>query len=75
MVYSSKYSTICDHFYRVSKYKPYKEEIIITNIDFTNGMKFVDISRFKVLNPILFINVFGYSTDGANDFRLVPLYF
>ena len=63
-----------DHPYRVTKYEPYKEEIIITNVDFTNSMKFVDISRYKTLNLVLLKNVFGYSTDEANDFRLVPLY-
>ena len=74
MVYSSKYWPICDHLYRVSKYEPYKKEIIITNIEFTNGMKFIDISRFKRLNPTLSIKVFEYSTDEAIDFRLFPLY-
>ena len=37
-------------------------------------MKFVDISRYKILKPTLSINVFEYSTDEAFDFRLVRLY-
>ena len=59
---------------RVSKYEPYRDELNITNIDFTNGMRIVDIPRFERLNPTLSINVFEYSTEEDNDYKLVALY-
>ena len=37
-------------------------------------MKIVNFPRFKILNPRLSINVFQYSTDEDNDYKLVPLY-
>ena len=36
---------------RVSKYKLYRNELNVTNIDFTNGMRIVDTPRFEKLNP------------------------
>ena len=59
---------------RVSKYIPYKNELKITDIDFTNGMKISDIDKFENLNNQLAINVFEYTTDEDNDYKLVPLY-
>ena len=59
---------------RVSNYKLYRNELNFTNIDFTNGMRIVDIPRFEKLNPTLAINVFEYSTQEDNDYKLVPLY-
>ena len=59
---------------RVSKYIPYKNELNINNLDFTNGMKIVDIPSFEILNPTLSINVFEYSTDENNEYKLVALY-
>ena len=63
-----------NHPYRVSKYIPYQNELNITNIDFTNGMRITDIDKFENLNNHLSINVFEYSTDEDNDYKLVPLY-
>ena len=60
--------------HRVSKYEPYRNELNIDGIDFTNGMKIVDIPRFENLNPALTINVFEYCTKDDNDYKLVPLY-
>ena len=60
---------------RVSKYEPYRDELNINDIDFTNGMRIKDIDKFEVLNPTLSINVFEYSTEEDNDYKLVPLYF
>ena len=37
-------------------------------------MKIVDIPRFEILNPTLSINVFEYSEEEENDYKLVPLY-
>ena len=59
---------------RVSKYIPYQNELNITNIDFTNGMRITDIGKFENLNNQLAINIFEYSTDEDNDYKLVPLY-
>ena len=59
---------------RVSKYEPYRDELNIDNIDLTYGMRITDIPRFEILNPTLTINVFEYSTEEDNDYRLVPLY-
>ena len=59
---------------RVSKYIPYLNELNITDIDFTNGMKITDIDKIENLNNQLSINVFEYSTDEYNDYKLVPLY-
>ena len=59
---------------RVSKYIPYRNELNITNIDFTNGMKITDIDKFENLNTQLSINVFEYTKDEDNDYKLVPLY-
>ena len=59
---------------RVSKYIPYQNELNITNIDFTNGMRITDIDKFENLNNQLAINVFEYSTKEDNDYKLVPLY-
>ena len=59
---------------RVSKYTPYKNELNIKDIDFTNGMKITDIDKFENLNNQLSINVFEYSTVENNDYNLVPLY-
>ena len=36
-----------NHPYGVSKYEPCQNELIFTNIDFTNGMKIVVIPRFE----------------------------
>ena len=52
-----------NHPYRVSKYEPYRNELNIDNIDFTNGMKIRDIDKFENLNNQLAINVFEYSTE------------
>ena len=59
---------------RVSKYIPYQNELNITDIDFSNGMKIPDIDKFENLNNQLSINVFEYTTDDDNDYKLVPLY-
>ena len=59
---------------RVSKYMPYKNELNITDIDFSNGMRITDIDRFEKLNNQLSIKVFEYSKDEDNDYKLVPLY-
>ena len=59
---------------RVSKYKPYQNELNVSGIDFTNGMKIVDIPRFEILNPTLSINVFENSKEEENDYKLFPLY-
>ena len=59
---------------RVSKYIPYKNELNINNIDFTNGMKITDIDKFENLNNQLAINVFEYLEEEENDYKLVPLY-
>ena len=63
-----------NHPYRVSKYIPYLNELIIANIDFTNGMRVTDIDKFENLNNQLSINVFEYTTEEDNDYKLVPLY-
>ena len=63
-----------NHPYRVSKYIPYKNELNINNIDFINGMKITDIDKFENLNTQLSINVFEYTTDEDNDYKLIPLY-
>ena len=59
---------------RVNKYITYRNELNIDNIDFSNGMKITDIPKFENLNNELSINVFEYSTDEDNDYKLVPLY-
>ena len=59
---------------RVSKYIPYQNELNITDIDFSNGMKITDIDKFEKLNNQLSINVFEYTEDEDNDNKLVPLY-
>ena len=59
---------------RVSKYEPYRDELNINDVDFTIGMRIVDIPRFERLNPTLSINVFEYSTEEDNDYKLVPVY-
>ena len=59
---------------RVSKYIPYQNELKITGIDFSNGMRITDIDKFENLNNQLSINVFEYTTDENNDYKLVPLY-
>ena len=56
---------------RVNKYETYRNELNITNIDFTNEMKFVDISRFERLNPTPSTKVFENSTDEDNEYKLV----
>ena len=43
---------------RVSNYQPYRDELNIINVGFTNAMRIVDIPRFEKLNPTLAINVF-----------------
>ena len=63
-----------NHPCRVGKYEPYRDELNITNIDFTNGMRIGDIPRFEKLNPTLSINVFEYSTEEDNEYKIVPLY-
>ena len=60
--------------HRVSKYLPFQNQINITNIDFTNGMRITDIDKFENLNNQLAIKVFEYSTEEDNDYELVPLY-
>ena len=57
----------------VSKYIPYQNELNITDIDFSNGMKITATDKFEKLNNQLSINVFEYSTDEDNDYKLVPL--
>ena len=66
-----------DHPNRATKYEPYRNELKVTNLDFTNGMKNVNIifnTKFEVLNPKIPINVFEYSIEEDNDYTLVPLY-
>ena len=65
---------VIENPHRVSKYIPYQNELIITDIDFTNGMKITDIDKFENLNNQFSINVFEYSTDEDNDYKLAPLY-
>ena len=60
--------------HRVSKYIPYQNELNITDIDFTNGMRITDIDKFENLNNQLSINVFEYSKEEDNEYQLVPLY-
>ena len=60
--------------HRVSKYIPYKNEFNIANIDFSIGMKITDTDKFENLNNELSINVFEYSKEEDNDYKLVPLY-
>ena len=59
---------------RVSKFEPYRDELNITNIEFTTGMRIVDIPRFEKLNPTLSKNTFEYSSKEDNDHKLVPIY-
>ena len=59
---------------RVSKYIPYQNELNITDIDFSNGIKITDIDNFEKLNNQLSKNVFEYSKEDDNDYNLVPLY-
>ena len=59
---------------RVSKYEPYRNELDISNIDFTNGMRIIDIPKFENLNNQISINVFEYSKEEDNDYTLIPLY-
>ena len=61
--------------HRVSKYIPDQNELYITDIDFSNGMRITDIDKFENLNNQLSINVFEYSKDEDNEYKLVPLYF
>ena len=63
-----------NHPYRVSKYIPYQNELNITDIDFTNGMRIIDIPKFENLNNHLSKNVFEYTTYEDNDYKLIPLY-
>ena len=49
-----------DQPYRVNKYEPNKLEINITNIDFSNGIKIVDISGFETSNSFLSINIIEF---------------
>ena len=58
---------------RFNKYYPYRNELNITNIDCTNGMKIVNIPRFKILNPTVALDVFEFSTDEDNDYKLALL--
>ena len=58
---------------RVSKYIAYENELNINDIDFTNGMRISDIDKFENLSDQLAINVFEYSKDEVNDYKLVPL--
>ena len=58
----------------VKKHETYRDELNITNIDFTNGMRIVDIPRFEKLNLTLSKNVFEYSSEDDNDYKVVPLY-
>ena len=37
-------------------------------------MRITDIDKFENLNNQLAINVFEYSTEEDNDYKLVPLY-
>ena len=60
--------------HRVSNYIPYQNELNITDIDFNNGMRITDIDKFENLKNQLSINVFEYSKDEDNDYKLVPLY-
>ena len=60
--------------HRVSKYIPYQNELNITDIDFTNGMRITDIDKFEKLNNQLSINVFEYSKEEDKEYQLVPLY-
>ena len=63
-----------NHPYCVSKYIRYRDELNINNIDFTNGTKIDDIPRLERLNNQLAINVFEFTTDEDNDYKLTPLY-
>ena len=68
---SASIHNVDDHPYRVSKNIPYQIEPNIDNIDFTKGMKIVDIPKFESINPTLSTNVFEYSTDDDNAYKLV----
>ena len=63
-----------NHPYRVSRYIPYQNELNITNIDFTNGMRITDIGKFENLNNQLSLNVFEFSTEEDNDYKLITLH-
>ena len=63
-----------DHPNRATKYEPYRNELNVTSLDFINGMKNFNILKFEVLNPKIPINVFEYSIEENNVFKLVPLY-
>ena len=56
------------------KYEPYRDELNFTNKDFTKGRRIVDIPRFEKLNPTLAINVFEFSSEEDNDYKIVALY-
>ena len=59
--------------HRVSKYTPYQNDLKITDIDFTNGMRITDVDKFENLNNQLSINVVEYSKEEDNEYQLVPL--
>ena len=59
---------------RVTKYIPYRDELNITNNNFSNGMKIVEIPRFERINPTISVNFFVYSTEEDKDYKLVWLY-
>ena len=65
---------VIENPHRVSKYIPYQNELNINDIDFSNGMRITDIDKFENLNNQLSINVFEYSEEEDNDYKLVPLY-
>ena len=63
-----------DNPHRVTKYEPYRNELHFTNTYFVKGMKIVNFLRFEIFFPRLSMNVFQYSTDKDNDYKLFPLY-
>ena len=47
-----------NHPYRVSKYLPYQNELNLTDINFTNGMRIIDIPNFENLKQSLIYKSF-----------------
>ena len=74
MVYSSKCVPIDKNPQHVGKCISYQQVLNKNYIDFTNGIKTLDVPRFEIIKPTLSKKVFEYSTDKDNDFNIVPLF-
>lgn len=60
-----------EHTYRVSKYKPFENELVLTGIEFPMKMK--QIPKFEKFNS-LSINVYGIEPQEDGDFEVFPLF-